>query len=81
MQNTGASLQKVVETHLLTLYRHWEATERGRGNETRATEAIVFESDMANTGDSSGDVKSRGEGVGGKRPTKGRCSRGESDGA
>jgi hypothetical protein len=37
MQNTGASLQKVVETHLLTLYRYWEATERGRGNEKRAT--------------------------------------------
>ena len=31
MQNTGARLQKVGETHLRTLYRHWEATERGRG--------------------------------------------------
>ena len=30
-------LQKVVETHLLTLYRYWEATERGRGHKERAT--------------------------------------------
>ena len=36
---------------------------------------------MLNTGDSSGDGKSSGEGVRGKRLTKARCSRGESDGA
>ena len=33
MQNTRAVLQKVGETHLPTLSRHWEATERGRGHE------------------------------------------------
>ena len=81
MQHTGAVLHKVGEKHLVTLSRDWGATERGRGNEKRATYAIVFASDMANTGDASGDVKSSGEVVGGKRLTKVRCSRGESDGA
>ncbi len=37
MQNTGAILQKVGETHLRTLSQYWEATERGWGNEKRAT--------------------------------------------
>ncbi len=81
MQNTGARLQKVGETHLRTLYRHWEATERGRGKEKRATAAIVLASYKLNTGDASGDVKSSGEVGRGKRLTKARGCRGESDGA
>ena len=67
--------------NLLTLCRYWGAAESGRGDEERATYPILFESDMANTGDSSVDVKSSGEVVRGKRLTKARCQRGESDGA
>ena len=81
MQNIRAVLQKVGETHLCTLSRYWEATERGRGQEKRATSAILLESYRLNTGDSSGDMKSSGEVARGKRLTKARCSRGESDGA
>ena len=55
MQNTGAVLQKVGETHLSTLSRHWGATERGWGHEERATYTILFESSIVNTGESSVD--------------------------
>jgi len=61
MQNTGAVLQKVGETHLPTLSRYWGATVRGWGHEEHATFPILFESSMVNTGDSSMDAKSSGE--------------------
>jgi hypothetical protein len=60
MQQIGAVLQKVGETHLLTLSWSWGATERGRGHEERATEALLLESDMANTGDFGRDGKASG---------------------
>ena len=55
--------------------------ERMGQGEKHATYSVLFESSMTNTGDSSGDVKSSGEVVRGKRLTKARGSRGESDGA
>ena len=67
--------------NLLTLCRYWGAAERGRGDEKHATYPISFESFMTDTGDSSRDVKGSGEVVRGKRLTKARCPRGESDGA
>ena len=33
MQNPGAVLQKVAESNLRILCRHWGAPERGRGHE------------------------------------------------
>jgi len=56
-------------------------TERtGQGDE-HATYIVLFESSMRNTGGSSEDAKSSGEVVRGKRLTKARGLRGESDGA
>jgi hypothetical protein len=81
MQNIGAVLQKVGETHLSTLSRYWGATERGWGHEERATYTILVESSMVNTGESSGDGKRSGEVVRRKRLTKARGPRGKSDGA
>jgi hypothetical protein len=81
MQHRRAVLQKGGETPLCPLSRSWEATERGRGQEKRATEALLLESYKLNTGDSSVDVKRRGDVVRGKRLTKARCCRGESEGA
>jgi hypothetical protein len=64
-----------------TLEGDWEAAERGGGQQEHATSLMPFESSMANTGDSSMDEKSSGEGVKGKRFTKARGQRGESEGA
>ena len=52
----------------------------GQG-EKHATYLVLFESSMRNTGGSSEDAKSSGEVVRGKRLTKARCLKGESDGA
>jgi hypothetical protein len=80
MQNTGAVLQKVAEMNQLTLCRYWGATERGRGDEKRATYPISFESDMANTGDFVRDVKVSGQEAR-ETPTKHQGPHEESDGA
>jgi hypothetical protein len=52
-----------------------------KGEGEHATYLVLFASSMRNTGDSSGEVKSSGEGVRGKRLTKVRGHRGESEGA
>ena len=52
---------------------------KGQGDK-HATYVVLLESFMRNTGDSSVDAKSSGEVVRGKRFTKARCQRGESDG-
>ena len=65
MQNTGAMLQKVAEINLLTLCRYWGATKRGRGDEERATAAILCESDMVHTGNLPRHAKASGQEDGG----------------
>jgi hypothetical protein len=73
--------QKGTEVNLCILWESWGAAKRGRDAKQHATYLISFESSPVNTGDSPRDVKSSGEVVRGKRLTKVRCPRGESDGA
>ena len=47
--------------NLCTLCRYWGATERGRGHEARAPEAILSESDMLHTGDVLRDEQASGQ--------------------
>src|SRR2546422_65984 len=72
----------VTEGNLFSpLSKDWGAAKSGRGKEKHVTCIVLSESSMLNTGDSSVDAKSSGEVVRGKRLTKARCQRGESDGA
>ena len=82
MQYSAFVLQKATWINLSysmsTLGSRKERTGQG---EKHATYRVLFESSMRNTGDSSVDAKSSGEGARGKRLTKARCHIGESDGA
>jgi hypothetical protein len=54
--------------------------ERKGQGEKHATDVVLLASSMRNTGDSSVEAQSSGEGVRGQRVTKARGQRGESDG-
>jgi hypothetical protein len=78
---TYATPQKGTAVNLGIRCSSWGAAKRGRDAKPHATSLISFASSPVNTGDSPGDAKSSGEVVRGKRLTKARCPRGESDGA
>ena len=67
LQNPGAVLQKVAESNLRILCRHWGAPRAWTGPRERAPSPLVFACSMTDTGEPARDVKESGEEAGESR--------------